>query len=376
MQLVPTGPLVPGDFTPPGTIAFSVGGNTVFNTDTGQILGALTRGSGAGVVDGIGFRVATQPSGPSVGVFSVAGFTLGASAHVTFTGSNAFALTSSGPIVLHGVVDGSCTSAGPGPGGALGGISPSGAGGGNGGGQPGALGGGGASGGGGGGYGDSGGTGGGAHMGGGNGGAIGGDLTVASFVLVGGSGGGAGGAEPGGAGGGGGGALMFSSDGDIEIDGLVTVGGCGGDKGQSGTGGGGGGSGGAIVVEGRNVKLDGTSVLAANGGGGGGGDNGTPGHPGGPGVTAATGGDSGSVNGGPGGNGGASNGMPGHHFTQGSNSTPGAKVGGGGGGGCGRIAVRAETGGIDDRSQAVTPDRKDVNANSAALTVYGVAQFK
>jgi hypothetical protein len=50
--------------------------------------------------------------------------------------------------------------------------------------------------------------------------------------------------------------------------------------------------------------------------------------------------------------------------------------GGGGGGGCGRIAVRAESGGISDQSHGVTPAMVDRNANHQNMTVYGVAHFE
>ena len=55
-----------------------VNANITINTDTGAIMGpaALMRPAMTGVVNGVGFHVVTQTSGPGVGVFSVAGLTV------------------------------------------------------------------------------------------------------------------------------------------------------------------------------------------------------------------------------------------------------------------------------------------------------------
>jgi hypothetical protein len=379
-HLVPTGPLVPGDFSATDLTAQTVGGDIVIDTDQGGISGALSRPPGAGVFAGIRFQSRLQPGGRSVGVFTVAGLELAQGAHIRFTGSNAFALVSTGAVALHGTIDGSCSAAGPGPGGFLGGSdsgNSDGNGHGDGGGHAGSNGGGGVSGGGGGGYGDAGGRGTAAPLGTFTpGGAITGNLVAPGFMLAGGSGGGAGGSNSNG--GGGGGALMFSVDGDITVDGVITVGGCGGASGDKGKGGSGGGAGGALVLEGRSVRLTALAVLAANGGGGGGGGGGTGGQPGQGSVTPALGGLAGTE-GSAGGVGGARGAQAGSHFTQGGDGAAlaaGKTAGGGGGGGAGRIAVRSAPSGLTDQSQSVSPDRSDRNLDNERLTDYGTATFQ
>lgn len=373
--LQPTGPVSASDYDQPGLLGVVVPGMTVtFNTDTGEISGPVTRPAGANVIGGIGFRVAAQAGGPSVGVFSVARFTLADGATMTFTGQNAFALASAGPVEIDGTVDAGCAAGNkPGPGGYAGGAmgTPNGAGmgGGTAGTGDGTL----AGGGGGGGYGDIGGSGTGIGS---NAGVIWGDLTPATFLLAGGAGGGAGG-NNGGAGGAGGGAVQISANDEITVAGKITVGGCGGQGMVKKGGGGGGGAGGAIVLEGARVTLAAAAVLAANGGGGGGGDNGKTGTDGQPSVMAAPGG-MGMGMGAAGGAGGASNGMPGQHRTQGGSTplTAALKFGGGGGGGCGRIAVRAAPNGISDQSSGISPDVSDRNAMGGTETVYGEATFQ
>jgi hypothetical protein len=382
-HLVPTGPVVRADFEQPGISAQTVTSDIVVDTETGAITGGVTRPAGSGVIGGVGFRVAAQPSGPSVGVFSVAGLTVAKSATITFTGANAFALASMGALTIHGTINGTASTSTAGPGGSDGGTTTAQSGSGLGGGAPGAAG---AlnatSGGGGAGFGDSGGQGAaGIGLTVTAGGGIYGDLTLADFTLLGGSGGGVGGARgngmPGGFGGGGGGALQFSVDGDIVIDGVITAGGGGGR--QGGGGGGGGGSGGAIVLEGAHVHLVTGAVIAANGGGGGGGAMGGDGGNGNASTVPAAGGASTAPMSSGGGAGGASNGHPGLHFTQGVNAPVLAAMdhdGGGGGGGCGRIALRALMMGIDDQSLAVTPDLSDTNSAGGSLTSYGLSTFK
>jgi hypothetical protein len=392
-HLVPSGPVLRSDFQLSGLSAQSVTSDIVINSDTGAISGGLTRAAGSGVIGGIGFRVATQVNGPSVGVFSVAGFIVVKAATVSVTGANAFALASTGTVMLDGTLDGACHNGNigssgalvPGPGGFAGGGPTVNGGSGLGSGSVGASGASSASGGGGGGYGDAGGKGAsGPTLATSAGGGINGDLTADSFVLAGGSGGSVGGKASGsaigGIGGSGGGALQLSVDGDVTISGSITVGGCGG--GDASGGGGGGGAGGAIVIESAHIALATSSVLAANGGGGGGG-----------GTTAAAGSGSagaastvsapagvGGSAGGNGGNGGASNGHPGLHFTQGADApvlTGSMAMGGGGGGGCGRIALRTVNGAnLDDQSTAVTPDLTDTNANGTHPTSFGVARFQ
>ena len=390
LALAPSGPVTAGDYGMPGLAVYNVNGNITIDTDTGAITGPpmLARAAGTGVVKGIGFHVVMQTGGPGVGVFSVAGLQLASGFTISITGANAFALASAGPVTLDGNIDASCTGMTPGPGGgAGGGAGMNGAGSTTGAGKAGTgMGGGGnpASGGGGGGYGDAGGSGGLAQGATPNGGMPWGDLTGATFVLVGGPGGGGGAAMGGGKGGGGGGAVQFAVNDALTVTGAIDVGGCGGAKAGKTAGGGGGGAGGAIVLEAAHVTLASTAVLAANGGGGGGGDDmSTNGGDANASVTPAPGGTAASGAGGDGGNGGASAGKPGQHFTNGRDGLiPVASAndyGGGGGGGVGRIAVRARdpmTGGISDSSSAVTPDALDLNTQGSHPTVYGVATFQ
>ena len=384
LALQPSGPVTTGDFMQSGLTGLNVGGNISLNTDDGSITGIVMRPPGAGVNMGIGYRVATQTGGPSVGVFSFDGFLLPAGARMTVRGSNAFALASTGPVQIDGTIDAACSVSGPGPGGSRGGTmagAASGDGSGSGAGKAGQTGATGGSGGGGAGYGDSGGAGGllvtqTAR----NGGAIWGDLTTPALMLVGGSGGGAGAGPMGGVGGAGGGAVQLSVNNALRVGGVIHVGGCGGAKGSKNNGGGGGGSGGAIVLEAGSITLSASAVLAANGGGGGAGDDKSSSGSDGTASTApAPGGTTTSNGGGNGGNGGASNGMPGQHFTSGRDGqipTAGMSFGGGGGGGAGRIALRAMMTGISDGSTAVTPDAADTNSAGQHPTVYGVATFQ
>jgi hypothetical protein len=388
LALQPSGPVTAGDYGMASLASPNVNANITINTDDGSISGPgpLMRPAGAGVINGIGFHVVAQASGPSVGVFSVAGLMLAGANKITITGTNAFALASAGAVTLAGNIDASCGPGGPGPGGFAGGMAAM-----DGGGPtagagkkgldngPGSE----SSGGGGGAYGDAGGSGGVITGAAPNGGVPWGDLTTATFTLAGGTGGG-GGAQPmGGKGGGGGGAVQLSVNGVLTISGSIDVGGCGGLHGGKGTGGGGGGAGGAIVLEAAHITLTSTAVLAANGGGGAAGDDKSmSGNDANANVTPAMGGTTMSLTGGNGGNGGASNGMPGQHWTNGRSGTipdPGMDFGGGGGGGVGRIAVRAQNptmGGISDSSTAVTPDASDVNSAGTHPTVYGAASFQ
>jgi hypothetical protein len=377
LALQPSGPVTTNDYAQGGLGSMSAGGDVIFDTDSGAITGSITRASGSGIKSGIGFRVATQGSGPGVGVFSFAGFTLGAGAHMTFKGNNAFAMASAAAVELDGVVDGSCANNMPGPGGSTGGtMGNDGVGTGAGkGGQSGP----GASGGGGGGYGDSGGAGGLITAQTSSAGAIWGDLVSSTFVLVGGSGGGSGG-NNGGDGGSGGGAVQFSVNGSVTVKGTIHVGGCGGRHSGGGKGGGGGGAGGALVIEASTITLSPTAVLAANGGGGAGGDDmSTNGGDAIAFTAAALAGTTTSGNGGNGGNGGASAALPGQRYTHGRDGSipAGNKSGGGGGGGCGRIALRTQVGVVSDGSMAVTPDPADINTPpNQHMTFYGMASFQ
>lgn len=377
LALQPSGPVTTNDYGQAGLGAMTVTGDLTFDADSGAITGAITRPSGGGVKNGIGFRVATQASGPGVGVFSFNGFTLRSSARMKVKGANAFALASSAPVEIGGFVDGSCANNVPGPGGSSGGTG-GGDGNGTGAGRAGASAAG-ASGGGGAAYGDSGGSGGLIAPQSTNAGAIWGDLTSPTFVLVGGSGGGAGG-NNGGDGGSGGGALQFSVNASMLVSGTIHVGGCGGRHGAGGKGGGGAGSGGAIVIEAASITLTTTSVLAANGGGGGAGDDmSSDGAAAAASTTPAPGGTTSSTNGGNGGNGGASAAMTGQRYTHGRDGLiPSAnRQGGGGGGGCGRIALRTQAGGVSDSSMAVTPDLADISTpGNAHMTFYGTASFQ
>jgi hypothetical protein len=381
LSLQPSGPASASDYNQPGLANITVNNNVTIDTDTGAISGGITRSGMPGVIGGIGYRGAAQSGGPGVGVFSVAGLTVGPNAKLTVKGSNAFVLVASGDVVLEGQIFAACNGNVAGPGGSAGGSNGDGLG--PGGGKAGSASGGGsggASGGGGAGYGDSGGHGGLiATQTTSNEGVIWGDITSPTFTLAGGSGGGRGGSS-GGVGGAGGGAVQIASNGNVRIDGIINVGGCGGKHGAKNQGGGGAGSGGAIVIEAAHIALTATAVLAANGGSGAAGDdmsqNGNDANAN---VIPAIGGMSTSPNGGAGGNGGASNGTPGQHFTNGRVGTiPSASsgFGGGGGGGCGRIGLRALPSGISDNSSSVTPDGSDTNTAGAKLTFYGLANFQ
>jgi hypothetical protein len=379
--LQPSGAVTVGDYSAPGLGTVATTGDVVIDTTSGAITGGLSRGAGSGVINGVGFRLATQVSGPSVAIFAVAGLTVGAGHKVSFIGGNAFALAAGGDVSLLGTVDGSCHGSSGSPGGspggspALGGGSGAGIGGGGGGSATlnGVSGGGGA------GFGDSGGVGApGMDSAMGPGGAIWTPLSSAGALslLVGGAGGGAGGTTTGGPGGGGGGALQLAVNGNLVISGTVDVSGCGGQTGTTtGAGGGGGGSGGLIFLEAGSITLTSTAILSANGGGGGGGDAGGRGTDGKPGKGNAGGGPGGD-NGSDGGNGGASGPQPGMHGTAGSDAAHAhnTKFGGGGGGGTGRIVMRALD--LPGGGATVSPDFSDVNANGQKMTVTANADFE
>jgi hypothetical protein len=191
------------------------------------------------------------------------------------------------------------------------------------------------------------------------GGAKGGALLTSGFSpMVGGCQGGAGGGIAGmtpGVGGQGGGALQISVAGTLTLGSVVSVSGAGGGGGDStvnnAAGGGGGGSGGMLVLEARNLVVEASARVTANGGAGGEGSDSkggtqSPGTPGADGslqtATAVAGGDGGAADGGAGGAGAAGSTGPGDGVAgTGSGGTHGA--GGGGGGAAGRILLRGVT---------------------------------
>lgn len=339
--------------------------NLLFNTDDGSISGGLTRAPGEGVKNGISFRVATQATGPNVGVFGFAGLTLAQGIVVHARGAAALSIVSSGDVVINGTVDlqDACTattlSAGAGAGGSAD-TSGSGSGGGGAGGTDA---GGKSSGAGGGGHGDVGGGGGATMLAGGRAGSAFGDLTVEPLTLEGGGGGGG----AGGAGGNGGGAFQVAVNGTLTVKGTIHAGGCGGGGGGASGSGGGGGAGGAILLEAAHVVLVGGSVLAANGGGGGGGGSGaTAGGKATAGIGVASGG-SGAAQGGSGGAVGS---------TAGKTPSPGTKLAGGGGGAVGRIVIKTRDGNVDDQGSIWSPRLADVNAGGASPASLGSAIFQ
>jgi hypothetical protein len=285
------------------------------NTDTGEILfwdadvqGVPIRGSGKGVIDGIGFFVVED----DVAVVAVDTLSVALDGLLSATGTRSLVLLRREDVSIRGSV--SVSAPGyyerpwePGPGGGAGAMDENGAAGGCAPGENGS----GIGGGGGGGFRHHGATGGNGQDGFGGAGGSPADCSQDLMVLAGGSGGGAGGPDTGGAGGGGGGAVQITSLTSIEIigepslgkaspiAGIAAVGGYtpitgvfasgsgGGGGGGDGTngGGGGGGSGGTILLEApRLVVRD--AYVTANGGGGGGssaassvsyaGDNGNP----------------------------------------------------------------------------------------------------
>ncbi len=289
LQFVPTVGAQTPDLDGTGLLDFSAAsGDTIVNTDTGQITHASStlrapnsNSSAREVISGIAYR--QDASG--VAVFSFKSLTVASGATLRLVGLHGVSLVSSGFISVDGVVEGRpmdgtgtvCASLTAGPGGYAGGTpatevpsadATNGSGPGGGGAGPGQdiVG--------------NGGSGGGHAAKGG--GCSTGCLAVPSCGPLGASydgptlttfrggsgGGGAGGG--GGDGGGGGGAVQLIAAGTITIGSSassaagVDVGGCGGQS-----SGGGGGAGGAILIEAPHVQLGAYAVLAANGGAGG-----------------------------------------------------------------------------------------------------------
>ena len=375
LNLMPSGVVTRGDTSNPTLAAVTLTGDTNFNTDDGSITGGLVRAAGPGVVGGISFRDAAQPGpAPHVGVFGFASLNIMPGVTVTFLGKNAVAFATAGDATVAGTINltGTCIGGAAGPGGFKGapgdGMGPGKGGKGAGAGDP-------ASGGGGGGYGDTGGRGGNGSNStqGGTAGVAYGDLSVDPLVLQGGSGGGGGGGGAmGGVGGSGGGALQISANGIVAVSGIINAGGCGGAAGGGGGGGGGGGAGGAIVLEGAEVHLEQSAILAANGGGGGGADAGQGGTAGPASGQAGGSGGTGANNGTRGGAGGVTGASSGR---QGIDVTDGEKNGGGGGGGLGRIGLRTRTGTIANAGAVLSPQASDQAAGKSLLTTT-VANFQ
>jgi hypothetical protein len=354
--LSPTAPAVSSDFSYGGlsepTITAAL---LVFDTDSGEIrdgANAVVRMPNAApqtrfVENGIGFH---RVSG--VGIWTFSKLTVPTATTIVFKSAYAASILSATDLTIAGTIDlrgyGApsmapatlCMSTVAGPGGTIGGITPTVAtGAGAGGSSAGDT----QAGGGGGGYGDTGGAGG-KHGGtlGGTAGTVAGTAAINPLLA------GFGGGYSGGNGGGGGGALQLAAQGTIAISGKINAGGCGGAPGDAIHGGGGGGSGGAILVEAPTVHVTATGVLAANGGGGGAGGSvtGTAGEAGRTSDSQANGGTAtAGQNGGPGGGLGTTAGQPG------SNGT-GA---GGSGGGVGRVRFNSRTGATIDPLSIVSP---------------------
>jgi hypothetical protein len=323
-----------------------VSGSATFDCDQGSITGAIARGSGSGVIAGIGFATVSSGGG-SLGVFSFHALDLEATGSITVHGSRPVVLVIGEDATLHGAIDVSAVAHEAGPGGGDGAtylVTATGCGGAGGASSASN----GDSGGGGGGGGAFGGTGGASNEGGilVAGGAGGAACVAASLVPLAGGGGGAGGgpgSSAGTSGGGGGGAIQISALGSIALDGTIDAAGGGGDPGTGGGGnnaggGAGGGGGGSILLEAPLVMIDAAAIVAANGGGGGGGGAGSgtgqPGQPGQLGTTPAAGGAPVSVAG-AGGAGGALG------VAAGAGADSANLNGGGGGGAVGTIYLRA-----------------------------------
>ena len=265
------------------------GTNLFINTETGQIrngIGTIIRPATAGYDAGTGTTFAVVEQGgeaPSIGVFSVGGFTLPAGTGLRAEGSNALAIVASGGMMICGVINVCARGQDPGPGGWAGGNAGD-TGAGMCSGSPGetcteSCGHRCSAGGGGGGFGGTGGRGGNGIdvvLAGGEGGGPCGSPDISP--LIGGSGGGGGGlytpsdSFPG-PGGGGGGAVQLVSALSIAFcdGGGIHAGGDGGGECDR-AGGGGGGAGGAALIEAPDVDVAAGAIIASNGGGGGGGD--------------------------------------------------------------------------------------------------------
>ncbi|HVK76671.1 MAG TPA: hypothetical protein VM734_25275 [Kofleriaceae bacterium] len=333
----------------------------VVNTDNGEIRvfgGAVIRAAGTGIVNGIGFRTASQGTGvPEVAIFSLASLTVaspsGGADGLYIAGSRSAILVAAGAVTIAGRVDAAAGRANQqdaaGPGGGAGGTFAAPAGGcapgqpgnfsveqdetGGGGGGNGSVG----------------------AAGGASGVAAGGAVTASLGAcagpdlvpIVGGSGGARGAGDPAGTGigvavgGGGGGAVQITSFTSMTVSGAMSdlyAGGAGGTGSVVELGGGGGGAGGGILLEAPTVTISGGKITA-NGGGGGSGREANRGDNGNRAATRASGGA------GSGGNGDTGRGGLG---SIGAAATQEATIGGGetngtGGGGGGAGVIRINT---------------------------------
>jgi hypothetical protein len=325
-----------------GDLVIDGGGTPTLDTTSG----ILSTGDFPSDID-----VSTEPQttgNPELLVIRCRDFVIGASTHLTVTGSRALVVLASGEIRIEGVLEASANGSTGGAGGfGGGGRGAPGAGPGAGsGGSTDAMsfdsGGGSGAG--------NGGAGGAGGVGGGQGPAVAGLATGDRTLrpLYGGSGGG-GGADTGDAGGGGGGAIQLSAARQILVTGTIVTVGAGGGRGTAPTlsnfgGGSGGGSGGAVLLEAPEITVDGGIAVGGGGGGGAGGTadainlhDGTAGSPGQPNGVAAQGGAAGVSIEGAGGAGGSI----------GAAVQPGGggnTNGGGGGGGPGRALFASKTG--------------------------------
>jgi hypothetical protein len=384
LALVPSNG-IPTAYLSEGTLAWDTGADVLddyeWDASTGSIRGRVgagsfmvVRGTGPGLVAGIGFHTVVQGGGsPDIAVWTFASVNLAAGethrfVASTYTGgtlpSPAVAIVSGGAATINAdlVLNATVSSGGggtnawfPATGGWQGGIwavdvgnlagHGAGPGGGVGFGVNCDAGGSGA------GYGAAGGTGGsspdGLCAGAGATPAGASNGTPAVVPLQGGSGGGAGGADMviySGRGGGGGGAIQIVSGAGISVGGTIWAAGGGGEASPDDDGSGGGGAGGAVLLEGATVTVTALAVIACNGGGGasgalGAGGAGNPGSNGLLSAMAAAGGPSldGNATSGAGGAGGAG-------ASVGGGAGTGSTNGGGGGGAAGRIRFNTRTG--------------------------------
>ena len=329
-------------------------GAAIFNTDTGEITGAITRAAGEGVIGNIGFAKQTFQL-HQIGVFVISALTIQPTGTLRFKGANAAALLVRHTITIGGEIDASAgcgqTDRGcAGPGGGRGlrsGATEDPCGGGNGAVDPNSTGDGGGGGGGGATIGGAGSTAG-SFLGGHPGAAC---LPATLEPLAGGGGGGGGGLGSlamGPLGGGGGGGVQITALEGIAISGAITANGNGGERGLpavlDASAASGGGAGGGILLEAPAIAYTATAILVANGGGGGGAANGTSvgtdGEDGHRDSSPALGGTAAPAPSMPGGAGGANTTLP----VSAANTTNTAN-GGGGGGAAGRIFTRGTVSG-------------------------------
>ena len=387
-HLEPSGAADPGDYTLAGLLAVSISGTGTINSETGEINAPpIVRGAGMGVDQGIGFRLAAQADGSTIGVFSFGTLTIVDNALLNVVGHRPIALVANGDIIVSGAIDvqGTCmpgtTVAGGGAGGAPK-LGTGNSGGGMGAGQGGTNATGGGGGGGGGGHGDVGGKGATTSVtanAGGAGGVVFGDLTMDDPAISGGGGGAAGGGAlataTGGQGGSGGGALQLVSNHQLTLasTAILQAGGCHGEPSLTSTGGGGGGgAGGAILLEARTIVVNNTAAIVANGGAGAGGGPGAAGGDGDQDASRAKGG-LGGTKGTDGGDGGHTTSLFGQPGSAPNGST---LFGGGGGGSVGRIALKSKTGTVSTAGAVLSPIIGEFSAGQMPPATSTIAKFK